>query len=115
MTASGWLAVGSIVASVAAPQVGSVVVAVAATSLALTAIALRGFEQPSLADVARRGTPLAVGAIVIGLRLLAVPASDGAPGTLPDGRGPWTATVESISPARSGQQVATQNAGARMY
>ena len=107
MTASGWLAIGSIVASLAAPQVGSVVVALAATSLALTAIALRGLERPSLLDVARRGAPLAVGATLVALRLLSIPSSDATPVTLPDGRGPWMATVESISPVRDGQQVAT--------
>ena len=109
MSASGWLAIGSIVASLAAPQVGSVVVAVAAVGLALGTIALRGDGRPTLLELARRGLPVAAGALLIALRLLALPADEAA-GTaagLPEGRGPWLATVESISPVRDGQQVAT--------
>jgi hypothetical protein len=41
MTASGWLAIGSILASLAAPQVGSIVVAVAAAGLTLGTVAVR--------------------------------------------------------------------------
>ena len=108
MTASGWLAIGSIVASLAAPQVGSVVVAIGAAGLALAAVAVRGGSVPSLAVVGRRSAPIAVGALLIGLRLVTAPASQsGAASPLPDGRGPWAATVETISPVRDGQQVAT--------
>src|SRR6476659_7534568 len=107
MTASGWLAIGSIVASLAAPQVGSVVVAIGAAGLALAAVAIRGGSLPSLAVLGRRCAPIAVGALLIGLRLVAVPPEPGgAASALPDGRGPWTATVETISPVRDGQQVA---------
>ncbi|HEY8847256.1 MAG TPA: ComEC/Rec2 family competence protein, partial [Candidatus Limnocylindrales bacterium] len=109
MTASGWLAFGSIVASLVAPHVGSIVTALAAAGLALTVLAVRGIERPSLLDVGRRGVPLAAGALLIGLRLVALPAADQGPEgpVLPDGRGPWSATVETISPVRDGQQVAT--------
>jgi competence protein ComEC len=109
MTASGWLAIGSIVASLAAPQVGSLVVAIAAAGLALGAIAVRGDERISSFGIARRGAPIAAGALLIGLRLLTLPADDpgDASSRLPEGRGPWSAIVESISPVRDGQQVAT--------
>jgi len=109
MTASGWLAIGAIVASLAGPESGSVAVAVAAAGVALATVAVRGFERPSAVDIARRGTPLALGALLIALRLMTLPAADTAAGSgpLPDGRGPWTAIVESISPVRDGQQVAT--------
>ena len=52
---------------------------------------------------------IAVGALLIALRLFAVPPPDpdALRRTLPEGRGPWAATVESISPVRDGQQVAT--------
>ena len=109
MTASGWLAIGSIVASLAGPHIGSVAVAVAAAGLAIAAIAVRGSERPSLVDIARRGIPVALGALLIGLRLVTLPAADTPAGSdpLPEGRGPWTATVESIAPVRDGQQAAT--------
>jgi competence protein ComEC len=109
VTASGWLAIGSIVASLVAPQVGSIVMALAAAGLALTVLAVRGIERPSLLDVGRRGVPVAAGALLISVRLVALPAADqGSEGrALPDGRGPWPATVETISPVRDGQQIAT--------
>jgi competence protein ComEC len=109
MTSSGWLAIGSIAASLAAPQMGSVVVAIAAAGLALAAVAIRGASMPSLLEVGRRGAPVAAGALLIGLRLVALPTNDsgGTASALPDGRGPWTAIVETISPVRDGQQVAT--------
>jgi competence protein ComEC len=109
MTASGWLAIGSIVASLAGPHLGSVAVAVAAGGLALAAVAVRGIERLSLRDAGRRGVPIAVGALLIGLRLMTLPTADGdaVSHPLPEGRGPWTAIVESMSPVRDGQQVAT--------
>jgi competence protein ComEC len=109
MTASGWLAIGSILASLAAPQVGSIVVAVAAAGFALAAIAVRGDKRMSRRGIARRSAPIAAGALLIGLRLLTMPADgpNGGSTRLPEGRGPWSAIVESISPVRDGQQVAT--------
>ncbi|HEX5824056.1 MAG TPA: ComEC/Rec2 family competence protein [Candidatus Limnocylindrales bacterium] len=109
MTASGWLAIGSILASLAAPQVGSIVVAVVAAGLACAAVGARGEGRPSSRDLGRCGAAVAAGGLLIGVRLLALPADDltAASSRLPEGRGPWTATVETISPARDGQQVAT--------
>jgi competence protein ComEC len=109
MTASGWLAIGSIVASLAGPHIGSVSVAIAVVGFAIAAVAVRGFEPPSHVDIARRGIPLALGALLIALRFATLPAADtpAGPDHLPGGRGPWTATVESIAPVRDGQQVAT--------
>jgi competence protein ComEC len=109
MTASGWLAIGSIVASLAVPQLGSVVVAITAAGLALAVVAIRGGPLPSLAAMTRRGAPVAAGALLIALRLLALPghATAIASTFLPEGRGPWIATVDTISPVRDGQQVAT--------
>jgi len=108
MAASGWLAIGSILASLAAPQ-GSIAVAVAATGIAIGGLAVGGTARPTWAAVARRGIPLAIGAFLIGLRLLTLPSADAgdARHRLPEGRGPWTGTVETISPVRDGQQVAT--------
>jgi competence protein ComEC len=109
MTASGWLAIGSIAASLAAPRLSSVVVALAATGLALAVGAMRDHERESLREIARRGVPLTAGALLIALRLFVLPTGDpgGGPTGVPDGRGPWIATVETISPVRDSQQVAT--------
>jgi competence protein ComEC len=82
---------------------------VAAGGLTVALLALRGDPRPSLAEIGRRGAPIAIGALAIGIRLAGVApmAADGRSANLPDGRGPWTAIVESISPPRDGQQVAT--------
>src|SRR5437773_4156818 len=107
MTASGWLAIGSIVASLVAPGLGSVAVGLAAAGTALAAAAMRGVDRAPVRRSIRRVLPLALGAMLIGLRLVALPGGPTGAATLPDGRGPWTAAVETISPVRDGQQVAT--------
>ena len=107
MTASGWLAIGSIVASLAAPGLGSVAVGLAAAGTALAAAAMRGVDRAPIQGSIRRILPLAIGATLIGLRLIALPGGPAEAAPLPDGRGPWTAVVETISPVRDGQQVAT--------
>jgi len=107
MTASGWLAIGSIVACLAAPGLGSVAVGLAAAGTALAAAAMRGVDRAPIQGSIRRILPLAIGATLIGLRLIALPGGPAEAAPLPDGRGPWTAVVETISPVRDGQQVAT--------
>jgi competence protein ComEC len=109
MTQSGWLAIGAVIAALAAPGAGAAVVALAAAALAVAvASATRGSPAPlpSLA-VLRRGLPLALGGLALALRLLVGGAEEGPAAALPEGRGPWTATVETRSSNRDGQQVAT--------
>ena len=50
-------------------------------------------------------TAVGVGALLLGLRVLAGPPAAPTP-ALPDAAGPWRATVESMSSARDGSQVA---------
>ncbi|MDQ6795314.1 MAG: competence protein ComEC family protein [Chloroflexota bacterium] len=49
----------------------------------------------------------AVGAVAIAVRVAAAPGAAAIPTTLPDGEGPWRATVESVSSPRQGSQPAT--------
>ncbi len=100
MPASGWLAVGSVLAALAAPSAGSLVVGLLAASLAVA-----GW---SAGDRRVRGIAIAgLGAGALAIRLLVLPAPPPAIAELPAGDGPWVANVESIGPVRDGRQVAT--------
>jgi len=112
VSASGWLAIGTVLAALVAPGVGSPIVAATAAATALGAIGASRFDRGR----ARRGRTsyrpalaIAFGALAIGIRLLTSPVDIGADhgNDLPDGRGPWTAIVEARGSDRDGQQVAT--------
>ena len=101
MPASGWLAIGSVVAALIAADVGALLVAAVAGSLAAAGWGLPG-------RVAGRAVlGLAVGAGVLAVRLVVAPAPPPAVAQPPDGSGPWVARVESVSAPRDGSQVAT--------
>jgi competence protein ComEC len=113
MSASAWLAIGTVVASLAAPGVGSPIVALAALT---TAIVAGGESRLARRATGRAGSRLlrpsiaaAAGALAIAVRLMSTPLS-GTPNAeqaLPDSRGPWTAIVEARGSDRDGQQLAT--------
>ena len=112
MTASGWLAVGAVIAALLAPGVGSVVVALGAAAVALAASAAARTATASPVGAPwtslRRAVPVAIGALAIGARL--VLGSAGGPeatAALPDGNGPWAAEVIGRGSDRAGAQVAT--------
>jgi competence protein ComEC len=111
MTSSGWLAIGAVVAAVVAPQSGALVVALAAAGVAIAlAVATRGHGRAGSDRIARlrNGLPVAVGAAALAIRLVLGGLSGEPPeAAIPDGRGPWSATVESRGSNRDGQQVAT--------
>jgi competence protein ComEC len=112
VTASGWLAVGAVVAALVAPGIGSPIVALAAAVSALAArhgSRPRGPRQASHSAGGRAAVAAAVGALAIGIRLLLnAPAGGGGEAdALPTGNGPWTATVEARGSDRDGQQLAT--------
>jgi len=112
VSASGWLAIGTVLAALVTPGVGSPIVAVVAASLALAAATISRAEAGAVGRARRRGRPamaVAIGALAIGLRLMTSPIDTGTipADELPDGRGPWTAVVESRGSDREGQQVAT--------
>jgi competence protein ComEC len=101
MPASGWLAIGSVVAALAAPGAGVAVVALVAAGLAAAAWGLAGpTSRRSLLAVAIGG-----GLLVVRLAFAPTPAPVAA--AIPDGRGPWIAVVESVAAPRDGSQVAT--------
>ena len=113
MSASGWLALGTVLAALATPGIGSPIVAAVATAMAFTIRSHARSGGGGAAGWTRRSArpamAIAIGTLAIGVRLLTSPVDD--PATvarpLPDGRGPWTAVVESRGSDRAGQQVAT--------
>ncbi len=109
MSASLWLAAGAVIAALVAPGIGSPTVAASAGLIALVVTATRRPTEPATArrSARRLALPMALGALAIGLRLILTPIDSAAPAALPDGRGPWLATVESRGSDRAGSQVAT--------
>ncbi len=110
MPASGWLAIGSVLAALAEPEVGSLVVGLLAASLTVLGCSLRGPGPGATEAGRRRWRGLAIvglGAAALAVRLVVLPAPPPTLADLPAGRGPWPATVESVGPVRDGSQVAT--------
>jgi competence protein ComEC len=101
MPASGWLAIGSVVAALAAPGAGVAVVALVAAGLAAAAW---GLAHPT----SRRSLlGVALGAAALVIRLLLAPAPPPVAAAIPEGSGPWVAAVTSVGSPRDGSQVAT--------
>jgi competence protein ComEC len=101
MPASGWLAIGAVVAALAAGDVGALLVAALAAGLAAAGWGLSGRVG------ARAVVGVAIGAGVLALRLVLAPAPPPTIAQPPDGSGPWIALVESVAAPRDGSQVAT--------
>src|SRR3954470_13276183 len=108
MGRSSRLAVGAIAAAVAAGQVATSHIG-AAIALALAAILLVHEVRPGLR--ARALIPVAVGAALIAIRLTVMQPPAAIPRSAPDGKGPWTMTVEATGSPRDGRQVATLVSG----
>jgi competence protein ComEC len=102
MPASGWLAIGSVVAGLSSGLVGPLVVALAAAAVAVTGLSLRGIG----ASPGRFGL-IGLGALVLALRIAGAGSPPQPAAELPAGSGPWDATVESVGSVRNGSQVAT--------
>src|SRR5690242_15500660 len=101
MPASGWLAIGSVVAALAAPGSGVALVALVAAALAAAGW---GVAHPA----SRRSLlATAVGAAALVVRLVVLPVPAPVAAAIPAGDGPWTATVEAVGAPRDGSQVAT--------
>ncbi|HEY3164944.1 MAG TPA: ComEC/Rec2 family competence protein [Candidatus Limnocylindrales bacterium] len=110
MSASGWLAIGAVLAALVTPSAGSLVTAMAAGVIALGfAGARRTAGEPAGRTVPalRALLPVALGALAIALRIFLAASPDLADPRLPEGRGPWSAVVEARGSDRDGQQVAT--------
>jgi competence protein ComEC len=101
MPASGWLAIGSVVAALVAPGAGVALVALVAAALAAAGW---GVAHPA----SRRSLlATAIGAAALVVRLVLIPSPAPAAAAIPDGSGPWTAVVETVGAPRDGSQVAT--------
>ncbi len=105
LPSAAWVAVGAaVVAGLAALGTGAAVLAAGSASLALAvaASASRG-RMPAWR---RAANAVAVGGLLIAIRVLVGPAPPVAPSLPTDARGPWPATVESAGSPRDGDQFA---------
>ncbi|HYN70305.1 MAG TPA: ComEC/Rec2 family competence protein, partial [Candidatus Eisenbacteria bacterium] len=112
------VAVGAALAALAIGPLGPLPVGLVGAGLILAGAGIelaRGQPPPWRSPVRRAGTrpldrlrliPLAVGILGIAIRGLALPASSGLAPALPDGAGPWTAVVQSVSSPRGGARPA---------
>ena len=105
MPASGWLALGSVLAALAVPSVGALVASMLAASLAVAGRSAGA--MPAHRRHARGLAIAALGGLALAIRLLFIPAPAPVAAQLPSGGGPWVATVESVAAVRDGSQVAT--------
>jgi competence protein ComEC len=105
MPASGWLALGSVLAALAAPSVGAVVIALLAASLTVAGRSLGSLQ--AYRGHARGLAIAAIGGLGLAIRLVVLPTPPPTAAELPIGSGPWEATVESVGAVRDGSQVAT--------
>lgn len=101
---SSWLAIGAIVAAVAAGQIAPSHLG-AAIALALAVTLLLGETRQRLQ--ARSFLPVVIGAGAIALRLALAPSGPPTLDRPPDGDGPWRMVVEAVGSPRDGQQTAT--------
>ena len=103
MPRSAWLAVGvasgAAVVALGLPTTVPLVVGLFGVAIGISGIA--PFRGPRGVTA----TAMGIGAVLLGLRVLAGPASPPPP-ALPDAAGPWRATVESLSSAHDGSQLA---------
>ena len=104
MGRSSRLAIGAIVAAVAAGQIAPNHLG-AAVALGLAAILLLREARPRLGVGAL--LPVAFGAAAIAVRLAVMPAAPPPPDRPPEGDGPWRMVVESVGSPRDGKQTAT--------
>jgi competence protein ComEC len=104
MSRSSRLAIGAIVAAVAAGQIAPNHLG-AAVALGLAAILLLREARPRIGVGAM--LPVACGAAAIAVRLAVLPAAPPPPDRPPEGDGPWRMVVESVGSPRDGKQTAT--------
>ena len=104
---SGWFAIGTVIAALLGPAAGLPAIVLLAAAVALVGLAARGAD-PRIRRVVSAAALLAIalGMVAILVRLIAAGPAPLAP-TLPDGSGPWTATVVGVGSPRAGAQSAT--------
>ncbi len=101
MPRSGWLALGTLTAALAdASGGGSLIAAGACAALATAAwLAWAGRREPAI-----RALAIALGIAAIGICLLAAGPAPVGPTPLPEGTGPWLATVAGRGTPKDGSQ-----------
>lgn len=107
MTASAWLAIGATIASLLGTSLAPESLVLLATA---TGVGVAGVRAGTSPGTRRRIRPLvatAIGTLAIAVRVALASAPHGGPIALPDGPGPWHATVLAVAAPRDGQQVAT--------
>ena len=109
MPASGWLAIGAVVAALVGSLASPIVVALLGTSVLVAAGGIaRSDGLPRGYRVRARSTAaVGIGVAALALRLVVMPAPPPAAAALPTESGPWHATVAAVGAVRDGQQVAT--------
>ena len=103
MGRSGRIAIGAIVAAVAATEVAPRHL-VGAAAFGLAALLLLRELRPERWSLI---APIVVGVILIGLRVAVAPVAPSAPIGVPEGNGPWSLVVTATGSPRDGEQVAT--------
>ena len=107
MTASAWLAVGATVASLLGPGLRAETLVMLATAFAVAAAAIGRQPTRWRTRLVTTVLPASVGALAIAVRLATASVAPAAVVVPPPGAGPWSGAVETVSPPRDGQQVAT--------
>jgi competence protein ComEC len=108
MPRSGWLATGAVAAALGGELLG---IRVVAASVAMAAAMLLMLGSTAAPATRRRVVPATVAmlcaATALAARLSFLPAGPPAIDTLPEGNGPWHATVVATGSPREGRQAAT--------
>ena len=104
MGRSGRLAIGAIVAAGCAGQVAPAHL-LAGVALAMAAVLLLAQLRPT--GSVRALAPVAIGAGLLAVRMVATPPGPAVLDVPPDGDGPWALAVLATGSPREGQQTAT--------
>jgi competence protein ComEC len=117
MPRAAWVAAGAIVAALTAaeaetlgvPAERAAAVLLAAAALSIVCARVVATRRPPRYGPRNQSLlPAVVGVILVAIRVLvASPAPAAGPTALPDGDGPWVATVATVGSPRDGRQVAT--------
>jgi competence protein ComEC len=109
MPASGWLAIGAVVAALIGSLASPIVVALLGTSVLVAAGSVARSDGVQIGGRlrARSVAAIGIGVAALALRLVVSPSPPPTAAPLPTGSGPWQATVVAVGAVRDGQQVAT--------
>jgi competence protein ComEC len=98
-----WLGIGAAIGALAVAWPGRASALLGGAVLLLLGVAWRASRRDGSRS---RLLPIAVGVLVIGLRVVAGGASPATPGAIPSGDGPWAGVVVSVGALRDGSRPA---------